>query len=53
MITSKKPASKKKRKQPFAKEEEKTQTRRRCPKDRLRSRFYEPLVLLHVTEAGN
>ena len=50
MITSKKPASKKKRKQPFAKEEEKTQTRRRCPEDRLRNRFYEPLVLLHVLD---
>lgn len=40
----------KKRKQPLAKEGKKARTPRFCPEDRLKSRFYEPLVLLHVLD---
>jgi hypothetical protein len=50
MPASKKRELKRKRKQRLAKEGEMAQTPRFSPEDRLKSRFYEPLVLLHVLD---
>ncbi len=50
MMTSKTRELKMKRKQPLKKEGNGAQTPRLSAEDRLKSRFYEPLVLLHVLD---
>lgn len=50
MVASNKQELRKKRKQKLKKEGKMAQTPRFSSEDRLRSRFYEPLVLLHVLD---